>query len=289
MTVSVDRMTLACIRDGIAVADLPRSMQRAVSRLVVSGDLAVSVATRPAGAGPEPVTVADSTPVAPLTAAERARIYRQKRKSATDERNGAVTEERDASRDGVGPTVTPGVTLSVTASRDASRVLSLSPPQDLGSLFPDSEAEGLGDQVGSAGARDAGVGEAVTVPLFERDVTRDALCRQARRMYATRYEQQWKDLCPPMAAEDDHVRRVVAWAMGTADPAAALERFIDGAFTPAKWRKPTCRSPWRFIAEDPGATAAYSTRPSPTAHDAKRPPLPRQELPPDPAEAGGAF
>lgn len=276
MTAPAARLALACLRDGIHPWDMPRALQRAILDLILVGDVTVTPKASEARAERHeapPVTEDVTRHVTqPLTQAERAKRARDKRKAEAAKRHGAVTVSRDGGRD-----------ESVTASRDASRVsLSLSSPQDLSSPPESPPSEPL-DETPGASARDPGE------VMASRADARVTLAQLARRLYASRYEKEWREMWPHPTGCEAHVDAVVTWAMDQASPAAAIERFIDGAFTPAKWRKPGVRSPWRFIAEDPGATASYSTQPSPSAVQVTRPKLHRQELPSEPAEAGGAF
>jgi hypothetical protein len=276
VTLSLDaELVHSAIKGGFDPKRLPARYDRCVGELTRAGLLDVTDTGRDAAS----VTLGVTRDVtSPLTPAERARRARAKRK--------AEQAARDAARDGV----TANVTEERDSSRDASRVLSLSSPLDSGSL-PDSSplSEALGDQV--VGAREAeSVTPTVTDPtdLAARDRRDAELGKVLRIVYARRWERDWGEPCPSRPSADEELA-VVRWASAQPDPLAAIERFVDGAFSAAKWRKRTCRSPWRFISEDPGATAAYSTAPSASPAQANRPPLPRQELPLEPAEAGGAF
>jgi hypothetical protein len=91
------------------------------------------------------------------------------------------------------------------------------------------------------------------------------------------------------AHDDPHIKRAAAWCRTQADPVAACERFLDGAFTdiprrdgsPDPWRPG--RRPWKWLAEDPGRTAArlehaaVATKALDAPAFAKRPELEQRE------------
>lgn len=111
-----------------------------------------------------------------------------------------------------------------------------------------------------------------------------------RQGYQRRYQAEVGDAWMTHANDDQHVKRAASWARTQADPAAACERFLDGAFAdiPRRdgsvdpWRRE--RRPWKWLAEDPGRTAArlehaaVAAKATSAAHGfAKRPELEQRE------------
>lgn len=117
---------------------------------------------------------------------------------------------------------------------------------------------------------------------------------QLRRGYQRRYQRETGEAWMVHARAHEPVQRVAAWARLQADPEAAIERFLDGAFadpvrasgtTDTRWRDE--RWPWSWLAQDPNLTCsrtklaqrpAVNARGSSDASPAAKPPHGRPAL-----------
>lgn len=272
-------LVLAALRGGADARALPARYGRALLELVRSGDVAV------VALAPSPTEPTEPTEEAPLTEAERAARYRARRRAERHEgRHGAVTTQRDAVRDAVTPTVTE----PVTASRDA--VASLSPSPLSSEVLPSPEASESEEKREGERVRD-GVTRHVTPKVAARDASRDDLADRSDaeralvgvllRRYRDAYERTVGSAWMGASSAAGHVEIAARWCLTEPDPEAAAERFIAGAFATPRWRR--SRWPWRWLVEDPAATAAASTLPSAPPGASASTPLPTIDLDPLPA------
>lgn len=163
----------------------------------------------------------------------------------TSDRTPRRTQERTAEQT---ETRTPERTPDTPRARN-SRPLP-TPPQETLRVSGAHEVSDLDEPIGGRWPTD------LDEPV---EVSEESLLRVG---YQRRYEREVGDAWMRHARDDEHVKRAAAWARTQPDPKAAVERFLDGAFTdvprrdgqPDSWR--TQRWPWRWIAEDPGRTAA---------------------------------
>jgi hypothetical protein len=94
------------------------------------------------------------------------------------------------------------------------------------------------------------------------DDSGDGIETSLRQGYQRRYHQTVGDAWLTHVSDDQWVKRAASWARSQERPAEAVERFLDGAFGPSvspSWKRE--RYPWKWLAENPGRTAARSSKP----------------------------
>lgn len=143
----------------------------------------------------------------------------------------------------------PSVTQSVTRYTERTG--------DVRTSLPSDQDQDQDQDQRSTSASDAREG-AVELPS-SADPTETAL----RRGYQARYQREARDAWMTHVSDDPWIKRAALWCRQQPRPLEAAERFLDGAFgagAPPSWRKN--RYPWKWLGEDPGRTASFSTLPT---------------------------
>jgi len=134
-------------------------------------------------------------------------------------------------------------------------------PARPGPTRPISEGEGSVVTVASvadAPPRETQPSLRLVEPIEAQAERSEAVRRALLGGYARRYEAATGDLWQGHGRAAVHVDEVLRWALVQADPMAAVERLLDGVFATPRFQ--ARRWPWAWVAEDPAAIAATSTR-----------------------------
>ena len=125
-------------------------------------------------------------------------------------------------------------------------------------------------EIREEGERDARA--PVPADFVDRSDRERAIVGVLLRLYRDAYERATGSAWMGASSAAGHVEIAARWCLTEPDPEAAAERFVAGAFATPRWRR--SRWPWRWLVEDPAATAAASTLPSAPPGAAASTPLP---------------